>query len=1021
MSPSYFVETFCWLQQKASAGVSERDSILPFQMGNSPEESHFFQRRILNWLHNRENVLTLKSRRVGCSWVAAAYAAWMVNFHKNVNILFISRNGAEAKKILAKVKFILKNLAYHDSDDLRKATRTPWLCGELVTDNLEQISIGYRDDSGEVVMTSDVVSLNNTDDAARGDDATFIVFDELAFYEHPEETWSSAQKTLARGGHWMAIACVALNTYIFTEYGIEQIGDYLPSSTKHGEFGEIDTVKIHGRYGLKPCNTVYNSGITYTTIVTTDRNYRLESTAVHPILCMRDGNIDWIKTHEIKIGDWVPIQYGMNCWGKNTSLTDCIPDRYFPSHGKEMWVPPNNITEDLAYLLGLITGDGHLSDGLPYRVNIATVDKQTKQWLLGDNIGLDFSESSNPHHIVASSKSFIDFCRKFGMSIGVRAPSKKIPDRIMKSPQNIVRAFLQGLFDADGSSSRKNGGVQFTSTSIEMINQVRALLLNFGIISSLFEHITKPTKRVKVESLVYILEIGIHAREFYSLIGFRLDRKQNNSLVLKNKSKSLKDKIPFAALLVNPIRKKLPQLRGMAEFSRDRRTKSNRATVKQAKKYPFALSKQRAREILELYPEAKDRYAYRKLNELVSLPYYWVQVKSIEYGQRQTCDFHIPDGNSFITNGFVSHNTPNGVGDVFHRMTEQGDLCEAGHISEEELGFKYIKIHWSEAGITQEQVNKSNVGSTQEKSDQEWEFKFISPGSAVFHPTHLAACYKPPEQYPEVAKALAEYREEVAKLDGNLFYYSGADTIVGKKHKKSREKDFNAFVALTKSGIQAFCHMGQEPLSQWAGMTLDGEEIPGMVPQLHAEWPGMLQVEENGPGYTVINRYQPPPDIFSMMTPVSMSAILKRGAIERLIVLVESHGIVITDLRLYQQMQVFEQIGPGQYSAPQGYHDDLVIALALAVDALQKHGSLAFPWGDNTDKLERASITGMLGQMGERTVLGGGPKLDILTIPSEHLRSSSIFDEDKLPSTIETLPFENMIGELMKDVPRMPQ
>ena len=259
-------------------------------------------------------------------------------------------------------------------------------------------------------------------------------------------------------------------------------------------------------------------------------------------------------------------------------------------------------------------------------------------------------------------------------------------------------------------------------------------------------------------------------------------------------------------------------------------------------------------------------------------------------------------------------------------------------------------------------------------------------------------------------------------MDGNLFYYSGADTIVGKKHKRAREKDYNAWVSLTKSGIQAFCHVGQEPLSQWAGMTVDNVEIPGLVPQLHAEWPGMLQIEENGPGYTVINRYQAPHDVFSMMTPVSMSAIMKRGAIERLILLVESHGIVITDLRLYQQMQVFQQLDTNKYGAPQGYNDDLVMALALAVDALQKHGSMAFPWGDNTDSLQRASITRMLGQMGEQTILGGGPQMDILTIPSEHLRSSTtIFDDDNLPRVSEELPFEYLIDELMEDVPRMPQ
>lgn len=566
LSPEYFVENFCWLQQKASAGVSDRDSILPFEMGKDPSEAHFFQRKILRWLHKRKNVLTLKSRRVGCSWIAAAYAAWMINFYQNVNVLFISRNGSEARKILAKVKFVLKNLAYHDTDDLRKATRAPWLKGEFAADNQERIAVAYKDDEGQVVTTSEVLSFNNTDDAARGEDATFVVFDELAFYEHPDVTWSSAMKTLARGGHWMAIS------------------------------------------------------------------------------------------------------------------------------------------------------------------------------------------------------------------------------------------------------------------------------------------------------------------------------------------------------------------------------------------------------------------------------------------------------------------TPSGIGDVFHRMCEQGDLVEIGQAKKEQLGYEYIKIHWSEAGITQDMVDMSNIGSTDELAAQEWEFNFITPGSVVFHPTHLLACFKPTQDHPEVAVELEKYRAEVMKLDGQLFYYSAADSAVAKRHRKSNRKDFQAFTALTKSGIQAFAHVDQEPLSEWAGMSIPENgrmvDVPGTVTKLHAEWPGWLQIEEDGPGHTVINRYQHPPDTFSTMHPVSMKHLLKRGIIQRLILKIEAHAIVITDLRTYQQLSVFQQVDTNIFSAPLGYNDDLVMALALANDALEQHGSLAFPWGDTADQLQRASIITIMNEPPLR--LYGAPVVDT-EIPRERMRQTDlVIEDDILPhSRSDELPYEYLIEELV--------
>lgn len=205
-SPEYFIENFCWLQQKASAGVSTANSIIPFAMGKREGDDFYFQREIVRHLHLRENVLVKKSRRVGCSWIAAAYAAWLINFHENVTVNFISQNGKKAKDILRKVKFILNNLAYHDHKDIKKATPAKFLLGEVETMNQERIAIVWRNDDGSISTHSEVVSLNNTDNSSRGDDPTLIVFDELAFYEHPDDTWASAIPGLTRGGHWFGIS-----------------------------------------------------------------------------------------------------------------------------------------------------------------------------------------------------------------------------------------------------------------------------------------------------------------------------------------------------------------------------------------------------------------------------------------------------------------------------------------------------------------------------------------------------------------------------------------------------------------------------------------------------------------------------------------------------------------------------------------------------------------------------------------------------------------------------------------------
>lgn len=531
-SVEYFADTYCWIQQKASAGVADRSATIPFVMGKRaatkdeidsrhvPDEAQFFfQRRIIRWLQQKKNVTTLKSRRVGCSWAASIYVAWLINFHEGVSVAFISETGEKAKDILDKVQFILKNLALHDSDNINKATKCLWLRGKLVSDNETKVQIAWHNDAGEITSLSSVTSLTNTDDSARSGDYTFIVFDELDFYEHPDITWASAQPSLLRGGHWLAIS------------------------------------------------------------------------------------------------------------------------------------------------------------------------------------------------------------------------------------------------------------------------------------------------------------------------------------------------------------------------------------------------------------------------------------------------------------------TPGEIGQIFHRMCSQGDLWLDGLLSSEEKpDFEYIRIHWSEAGITPDDIKRQTVGYTSELVDKEWEWRWIVPGMVAFDPTHLAVCFKPPEQYPEVAEELAKYAAMVRAYRENIpntpqvYYYSGADTAKGNPSKKSREKDWHAFVAMTKSGIQAYEYTSQEPLSSWAGKTIDGPTgtgkivVSGKLSQLHVDWPGYLQIEEEGPGYTAYNNHQVPGDHFSTYAPVAMKHKFKKGAVERLIIKVETHQIVITSRRMYQQLSMIQKGSlPGTYAAPSGYNDDLFVALVLAEDARDQEGGMEFSFGASAASPQRAS------------------------------------------------------------------
>lgn len=294
------------------------------------------------------------------------------------------------------------------------------------------------------------------------------------------------------------------------------------------------------------------------------------------------------------------------------------------------------------------------------------------------------------------------------------------------------------------------------------------------------------------------------------------------------------------------------------------------------------------------------------------------------------------------------------VGTRFHHICMQG---QAG----ENKTYWYRWVAPDEAGITEETIEKASETLTDDMVQQEWYGIFRQPGNAVFDAVHLAACFKPPDMYPEIKQKLEEYRQKVLTSNGLYKYYSGVDSAVGKVHRKSNEKDYNYWISLTNDGVEAFTYYDKKPLSSWAGQNLtmeNGQTVNAMgkVSELHSEWPGLATIEENGPGLVVISRHVLPNDSFSTIRPIDIKHQIKSRIIKHLIIAIESHTIVITSEKTYQHLSML-QYGelPDTYTCAMGFNDDGVMALAEGYDGLLSEGGqeLLFGSGKSIDTLER--------------------------------------------------------------------
>ena len=168
--PAYFMKKYCYIQHPT------RGRIL-FNL-------YPFQDKVLHLFRDHQYLITLKSRQLGISTLAAGYSLWLMLFHKDKNVLALATTQATARNLVTKVTFMY--------DQLPKWLRLP---------AVEKNKLSLRLKNGSKVQAK-----SSSPDAARSEAVSLLLMDEAAFIENVDETFTAAQQTLATGGQCMALS-----------------------------------------------------------------------------------------------------------------------------------------------------------------------------------------------------------------------------------------------------------------------------------------------------------------------------------------------------------------------------------------------------------------------------------------------------------------------------------------------------------------------------------------------------------------------------------------------------------------------------------------------------------------------------------------------------------------------------------------------------------------------------------------------------------------------------------------------
>jgi ribonucleoside-diphosphate reductase alpha chain len=209
---------------------------------------------------------------------------------------------------------------------------------------------------------------------------------------------------------------------------------------------------------------------------------------------------------------------------------------------------PERWTEEIGELMGHLIGDGCLTESQTQWIyggdDIEDGLAGTHEGLLRELVGgVSVQHMDNGTvQLRVGSKAVRDFFRGLGVT-SARAHHKRVPSSIFTAPPDVQRAFLRGLFGADGCVSRVESGkanryAGLGSRSEALLKDVQRLLNAFGVRSRIYEVSGSDTQKftytrrdgteVAYESKRgYDLRItGSDLERFARLIGFSAQRKQ---------------------------------------------------------------------------------------------------------------------------------------------------------------------------------------------------------------------------------------------------------------------------------------------------------------------------------------------------------------------------------------------------------------------------------------------------------------------------------------------------------------
>ena len=483
--------------------------------------------------------------------------------------------------------------------------------------------------------------------------------------------------------------CLAGDTLVNTKDGFRYIKNICKGHTQGFSDKEIFVVDESGV--VKASSKGYVEKPRSTVEIELKDGKSIKGTNNHPIWTLSG----WKKLRDIKEGDTIPIYCDQNTWPqKPYSFNDIAKKalcKFKNVHSiKNNWSQSiigqgriyysGTLTPEIARLLGFYTSEGRVGrfEISNQDQNVLTLCEKTLKLLFGSKAvkrGKDYVRGRGLFSALFLSSVL------GRRTLDIKSADQYIPSCILKSPKNVVSAYLSALFEGDGSAY--DSIIEYVSLSKRLVKEVSCLLSNFGIIHKTFTGRTWASNgsENQVSKKVYYLQVyGPQAlKKFRCEIGFISSRKKRklNDIIKSLEERSLDmpffyDKYPDTLkgeflVLISRVQKCLngkKQPNGKKYGLMTIFGKNNDLGRMYAEN--VALSRQRVSRYCTLILDYRNLLDENLVESLkgwreqaadYSVYYTSVSKKRLIKKCSVTYDLTVPSGHRFMANGILNHNS----------------------------------------------------------------------------------------------------------------------------------------------------------------------------------------------------------------------------------------------------------------------------------------------------------------------------------------------------------------------------